>query len=151
MNKQPDRRQVLKGVAVACAALLFPGKEEAVETGLRVAGQDVEIQVALASQHTVRLTIFPVKHALDDGQMMAIAGDGSLVRDTWGAPIVKLRSLARARTVKVGNLKVKISSDPMAFAMESVKGAVLQNLTVNKDTAVASFPPPTPPFRRPGA
>jgi len=139
MNKQPDRRQVLKGVAVACAALLLPGKEEAAEPGLRVVGQDVEIQVALVSQHTVRLTIVPVKHALDDRQVMAVTGDGSLVKDTWGAPIVKLRSLARARTVKVGNLKVKISSDPLSFAMESVKGAVLQNLSVNKDTGVVSF------------
>ncbi len=139
MNKQPDRRQVLKGVAVACAALLLPGKEEAAEPSLRVAGQDVEIQLAPVSEHTARLTIFPVKHALDDGQGMAVAGDGSLVQDAWGAPILKLRSQGRARTVKTGNLRVKISSDPLAFAMESVKGVVLQNLSVNKDTGVVSF------------
>jgi alpha-glucosidase (family GH31 glycosyl hydrolase) len=139
MNKQPDRRQVLKGVAVACAALLLPVKEEAAEPSLRVAGQDVEIQVAPVSEHTARLTIFPAKHALDDRQVMAVTGDGSLVQDAWGAPILKLRSLGRARTVKTGNLRVKISSNPLAFAFESVKGAVLQNLKVDKDTGVVSF------------
>ncbi len=139
MNKQPDRRQVLKGVAVACAALLLPVKEETAEPSLRVAGQDVEIQVAPVSEHTARLTIFPVKHALDDRQVMAVTGDGSLVQDAWGAPILKLRSLGRARTVKTGNLRVKISSNLLAFAFESVKGAVLQNLKVEKDTGVVSF------------
>ncbi len=139
MNKQPDRRQVLKGVAVACAALLLPVKEEAAEPSLRVAGQDVEIQVAPVSEHTARLTIFPVKHALDNRQVMAVTGDGSLVQDAWGAPILKLRSLGRARTVKTGSLRVKIFSNPLAFAFESVKGAVLQNLKVDKDTGVVSF------------
>jgi alpha-glucosidase (family GH31 glycosyl hydrolase) len=139
MKKQHSRRRVLQGAAAACAALLLPRKEDAAEQGLRVAGQDVEIQVARVSEHTVRLTIFPVKHALKDGQVMAVAGDGSLVQDAWGAPILKLRSLGHARTVKTGNLRVKISSDLLAFTIESAKGATLQHLSVDKETGVVSF------------
>jgi alpha-glucosidase (family GH31 glycosyl hydrolase) len=139
MKKQPDRRQVLKGAAAACAALLLPGKEEAAEPGLRVAGQDVEIQIAPVSEHTVRLTIFPLKHVPEDGQAMAVAGDGSLVQTSWGAPIAKLRSLASPRTVETGNLRVKISSAPLVFTIESAKGATLQHLKVDKETGVVSF------------
>src|SRR5438034_6174297 len=61
MKKLPGRRQVLKGAAAACAALLLPGKEEVADSALRVAGEDVEIQIAPVSRHTVRLTVVPVK------------------------------------------------------------------------------------------
>jgi len=85
MNKRPDRRQVLKGATAACAALLLPGKTESVVPGLRITGQDVEIQVAPVSAHTARLTILRTS-ALEDGRTMAVAGDGSLVQTSWGRP-----------------------------------------------------------------
>ena len=138
MNKRPDRRQVLKGATAACAALLLPGKTESGVPGLRIAGQDAEIQVAPVSAHTARLTIL-LTSALEDGRTMAVAGDGSLVQTSWGAPIVKLRILGRARTVKMGNLIVKVTSDPVAFTIETLKGRRLQHLSVDKDTGVVSF------------
>src|SRR5436309_10320158 len=70
MKKLPGRRQVLKGAAAACAALLLPGKEEVADSALRVAGEDVEIQIAPVSRHTVRLTVVPVKRASENGQPM---------------------------------------------------------------------------------
>src|SRR3989440_343855 len=138
MNKRPDRRQVLKGATAACAALLLPGKTESAVPGLRIAGQDAEIQVAPVSAHTARLTIL-LTSALEDGRTMAVAGDGSLVETSWGAPIVKLRIPGRARTAKMGNLIVKVTSDPVAFTIETLKGARLQHLSVHKDTGVVSF------------
>src|SRR6266481_7052458 len=138
MNKRPDRRQVLKGATAACAALLLPGKTESVVPGLRITGQDVEIQVAPVSAHTARLTILRTS-ALEDGRTMAVAGDGSLVQTSWGAPIVKLRIPGRPRTAKMGNLIVKVTSDPVAFAIETLKGARLQYLSVDKDTGAVSF------------
>src|SRR6266550_107331 len=138
MNKRPDRRQVLKGATAACAALLLPGKTESAVPGLRIAGQDAEIQVAPVSAHTARLTIL-LTSALEDGRTMAVAGDGSLVQTSWGAPIVKLRIPGRARTAKMGNLIVKVASDPVAFTIETLKGRRLQHLSVDKDTGVVSF------------
>ena len=138
MNKRPDRRQVLKGATAACAALLLPGKTESAVPGLRIAGQDAEIQVAPVSAHTARLTIL-LTSALEDGRTMAVAGDGSLVETSWGAPIVKLRIPGRARTAKMGNLIVKVASDPVAFTIETLKGRRLQHLSVDKDTGVVSF------------
>src|SRR5437879_7758841 len=70
---------------------------------------------------------------------MDVAGHGALVETSWGAPIVKLRIPGRARTAKMGNLIVKVTSDPVAFTIETLKGARLQHLSVHKDTGVVSF------------
>src|SRR5437899_5935378 len=139
MKKQPDRRQVLKGAAATCAALLLPGKEEAEKSALRVAGQEVEIQIAPVSEHTVRLTVFPFKRASEEGQSMAVTGDGSLVQSSWGAPLATLRSLTSRQIVKSGNLRVKVSADPIAFTIESEKGATIQEMKLDKETGVFSF------------
>ncbi len=139
MNKQPDRRQILKGAAATCAALLLPARTEATEQALRIAGQSVEIQIAPVSQHTARLTILPLTNSLEHGRAMTVGGDGSLVQTSWGAAILKLRTSSAVRTVKTGNLIVKLSSDPVAFSIETLRGAVVQRLTVDRDTGAVSF------------
>jgi alpha-glucosidase/alpha-D-xyloside xylohydrolase len=140
MKNRHDRRQVLKGAAAAaCAALLLPGKQRAAQPGLQAAGQDVEIQIAPVSEQTVRLTVYPVKRDSQDGQSLAVAGDGSLVQSSWGRPLATLRSLASPRTVKAGKLSVRISSDPIAFTISSAKGSTLQQLKLDKETGVLSF------------
>src|SRR5437762_519107 len=139
MKKLPGRRQVLKGAAAACAALFLPGKEEAGESALRVAGQDVEIQIASVSRHTVRLTVVPVKRASENGQPMNVMGDGSLVQSSWGPPLATLRGLSSPRTIKAGNLRVKVSADPIAFTIASERGAPIQQMKLDKETGVLSF------------
>jgi len=139
MNKQPDRRQILKGAAATCAALLLPARTEATEQALRIAGQRVEIQITPVSQYTARLTILPLTNSLEGVQAMPVGGDGSLVQTSWGAPILKLRTSSAVRTVKTGNLIVKLSCDPVAFSIETLRGATVQHLTVDKDTGAVSF------------
>src|SRR5438876_218199 len=139
MNKQPDRRQILKGAAATCAALLLPARTEATEQALRIAGPSVEIQIAPVSQHTARLTILPLTNSLEHGRAMTVGGDGSLVQTSWGAAILKLRTSSAVRTVKTGNLIVKLSSDPVAFSIETLRGALVQRLTVDRDTGAVSF------------
>src|SRR5437660_7199825 len=139
MNKQPDRRQILKGAAATCAALLLPARTEATEQALRIAGQRVEIQITPVSKYTARLTILPLTNTLEGVQAMPVGGDGSLVQTSWGAPILKLRTSSAVRTVKTGNLIVKLSCDPVAFSIETLRGATVQHLTVDKDTGAVSF------------
>src|SRR5947199_63737 len=139
MKKLPGRRQVLKGAAAACAALLLPGKEEVADSALRVAGEDVEIQIAPVSRHTVRLTVVPVKRASENGQPMNVMGDGSLVQSSWGPPLATLRGLSSPRTIKAGNLRVKVSADPIAFTIASERGAPIHQMKLDKETGVLSF------------
>jgi len=134
MSKRYSRRQVLQGATAACAASLLPWKLEASEPGIRLADQDVEIQLTSVSAHTLRLTLVPIQ----DGRVTPVPTDGSLVQTSWGAPITKLRGTP-ARTVKCGTLAVEISSDPLTFAITTEKGEPIQQFKVEQETGVVSF------------
>jgi alpha-glucosidase/alpha-D-xyloside xylohydrolase len=99
------------------------------------AGQDAEIQIAPVSTHTFRLTVLPIR----EGQLAAVPTDGSLVQTSWGAPVAKLRGAARAQTVKCGGLRIKISDNPLAFAIETAAGEAVQRLGIDQETGVVSF------------
>lgn len=136
MRKRIHRREVLKTVGAACAAVLLPRKSDAAAQSLRVAGQDVEIQIATVSPHTLRLTILTITK---DGKVAAIPDDGSLVRPSWGEPVAKLRGEVPIQSVKCGNLTVKISPDPLSFTIGSPENEIIQQFTVNQETGVVSF------------
>lgn len=135
MTKEYDRRQLLKAVGAVCGASLLPGAHFAAAGGLRIAGQDVEIQVGPVSEHTLRLSILPV----GAGKAAAIPDDGSLARKSWGAPLATLRGEAAARTVRCGNLRVRIEPEPLVFAVQSTNGEEIQRLGVDQRTGVVSF------------
>src|SRR2546423_6689537 len=129
MNQPYDRRQVLKAVGGACAAFLLPRVSEAAEPGLRLAGRDVEIQLASVSEHTFRLTVLPINGA----EIADVPTDGSLVRTEWGPPIAKLSGELSAQTFKVhgfksGNLTIRISPQPLTFAIETADGKRVQQI-----------------------
>ncbi len=136
MSKRIHRREVLKGVGAACAAALLPRQVGAAAPGLRIAGQDVEVQIATVSTHTLRLTILPVQ----DGKLGSVPKNGSLVRSSWGAPIAKLRGEAGNQTFKCGNLTVKFSADPLAFTVGTPDNEAIQQLTLDSATGAVSFP-----------
>ena len=140
MGKQPSRRQALKGAAAACAALLLPPDGSGRIASARVAGRDVEIYVSPVSAHTLRLTV----HATDrsgknDLAATAVPDDGSLVKDSWGAPIARLSKSDRTKIVKVGDVRVKIDVDPLVLSIESAKGRTIQQLKIDKDSGALSF------------
>ena len=84
----------------------------------KIAGRDIEIQIAPVSPHTFRLTVFPI----ENGQPAAIADDGSLIQSAWGAPIVKQRGTIHAQTVKAGGASIHIAPDPLSFTIQNAAG-----------------------------
>lgn len=134
-GKQYRRREVLKGMSAACAAYLAPIKIGALSENLQIAGQDVEVQVITVSRHTFRLSVIPVKN----GRLSAIPMDGSLVKDSWGEPILKFRNAAYAETFRAGELTVQIGSHPLTFAIQNQKSAKIQQLTVDENTGTLLF------------
>jgi alpha-glucosidase (family GH31 glycosyl hydrolase) len=137
MGRSYSRRQLLKAIGGASAALVLPGKVEATEPGLRVAGPDVEIQITSVSQHTFRLTILPIK----TGRVASIPTDGSLTQTSWGVPIQQLRGDVRAQTIRSGNLNINIdvSSETVSFTIRTANGETVQQLKVEQESGMVSF------------
>jgi alpha-glucosidase (family GH31 glycosyl hydrolase) len=135
MTTHWNRRELLVQLAGASAGMLLPHGTASASTGLRVAGEECEIQLSSVSAHTFRLSVLPVKR----GATSSIPFDGSLVKTLWGAPLAKLRGEVQTQTIKCGDLKVLISPNPFKFTITTAKGQTLQQLTVAEETGVVSF------------
>ena len=117
------------------AALLAPGSIRGADARLRIAGKDVEIQLTVVTPHTFRLTAQPIH----DGKLVDLDDDGTLVRTSFGPPTAKFRGLVPTQTVKLGDLRAVLTSDPFAIAVETAKGETVQKIGINGETAVLSI------------
>src|SRR5271163_4118146 len=134
MSTQYDRRQVLKVVGATCAAFFLPGTGEASGAGLAPGEQDLEIRVSSVSAHTLRLSIFSARAGGG-----SVPSDGSLVREAWEGPVTKLSGEFAEHAVNVGELSVKATANPLAFAISGANGAAIQQLKVVRSSGVVSF------------
>ncbi len=136
------RRQALRNVAAGAGGLLAAQPATA-QTELRIAGRPVEIALTSISPLTVRLAIQPV----ENGQPQPIASDGALVKEDWGAPAARLRSLAAPRTVKCGDLSVTLSADASALTVRvQAKARLVQQFAWDLQTGRLSFPAGSAPI-----
>src|ERR1035438_5452744 len=133
-----SRRRMVQSLGAAGAALVAG----AAETGLRVAGKEVEIAITSVSAHTFRLTVAP----LVNGKPGEIPDDGTLLQTAFGAPAARFHGVARAQIVKLGDLRVAFTPDPLAFAIETSKGEKIQHVRIDPQTAVVSFSSGTSPI-----
>jgi alpha-glucosidase (family GH31 glycosyl hydrolase) len=134
MKKRYGRRQILKGMSAACATYLLPQIAESSESPLRIAGQDVEVQITPVSAHTFCFSILPIAN----GQLAPIPSDGSLVRTVWGAPVARVRDISEPRTVKCGRFSISMSPSPLTLAI--TKGTEkIQTLQIDADSGTVSF------------
>jgi alpha-glucosidase (family GH31 glycosyl hydrolase) len=132
MSPRWNRRDVLKGFLAASTAMLVPQRDGAANAQLRE--PQVEIQVTPLSPCTFRLSIL----AVNNGSVGDIPVDGSLVQESWGSPIAKLRE-EPARAIPAGNLRLKISFRPVSIEVRNLRGDVLQQLAWDENAGVFSF------------
>ena len=119
----------------AGAALVASAQTNAAEKPLEIAGREVEIQMTPVSTVTFRLSILPV----DNGKIAEIPSDGSLVERFWAAPAFKLRGAVQKQTFKLGAVVVKVTPDPLTFAIEESTGELAQQIKIDRETGVVSF------------
>ncbi|MGB8655056.1 MAG: TIM-barrel domain-containing protein [Candidatus Acidiferrales bacterium] len=138
MTKRITRREILKDAGVACAGLLVPaGPANASQSAPApsVGGDPIEIRLSSVSARTLRITILP-----DVGNRVAqVVSDGSLVQESWGAPVTRIRAVAPEQPVRCGDLRVRVSLAPLAFEIQNETGAVVQRLTVDPDSGAVRF------------
>ena len=133
MSEQYDRRQVLKVVGATCAAFILPGSGGAGEGRVGPAEQDLEIRISSVSAHTLRLSIFSAKRG------SAVRSDGSLVQEAWDGPVTTLSGEFAERSVKLGDLSVKVTRSPITFTIVGADGASIQQLKVDRASGVVAF------------
>ena len=136
MTNGYDRRDILKGVGAICVTrFLWPASNDASPQNLQIAGRDLEIQIASVSQHTFRFSFLPVER----GQRQTVKGNGSLVQASWGPPLAKFGGQERERTVKTGEVSVKLAANPLQAFVQNTKGDIVQQLTIDSETGAVSF------------
>jgi alpha-glucosidase (family GH31 glycosyl hydrolase) len=135
MSKAITRRAILRKLAAGSGTLVGQGLVFSQETPIQTAGRPVEIALTPVSPQTVRITI----HAIENGHAQTVASDGALVKENWGKPAARLRTLVTSRTIKCGELTVKVSSNPLTIRVESRGGRVVQELTSDANTGNLSF------------
>ena len=135
MNEQWSRRHLLKQLAAISATLVLPTKKSLGELAAPPADVNYEVQIVSVSAQTVRLTVLPIT----SGKVATVPFNGSLVGESWGDPIAKLHGDAPGQTIQAGNLKIRVSRDPLAFAILTSNGNEIQELSVDRATGVVSF------------
>ncbi len=134
MKESWNRRRVLKQLAATSAAAVLPRGAMA-KIVLEERTSEREIQVTSVSEHTVRLSVLPVRSQ----KANAIPLDGSLVRTSWGAPLGQLRNDSPAKEFQAGNLQVHVSPSPLVFSISTLKGRQIQRLKIEPASGVVSF------------
>src|SRR5271155_4703948 len=104
MSKAITRRGMLKKFAAGSGTLAGRGLVFSQETPIQISGRPVEIALTPVSRQTVRITI----QAIENGHVQAVPVDGALFKENWGQPAARLRTMAPSRTVKCGELTVKV-------------------------------------------
>jgi alpha-glucosidase (family GH31 glycosyl hydrolase) len=132
MNQQWNRRDVLKGLVSASTALVIARGQGTAQEIASV--QPVEIQISSVSAHTFRLSVYPLNNRTDK----SIPFDGSLVQESWGAPVARLRA-ETGREFVLGGFRLKISFHPVSITVTSELGAVIQQFVWDENTGVLSF------------
>ena len=133
MSPRWNRREVLKGLLAASTAIMVPTREAAQDVAPSPAGQ-IEIQITPISSFTFRLSILPV----ENGSVTKITTDGSLVKDSWIAPVMKLRA-GSAEAISVGNFRLKVSVHPVSLRVANERGDVVQQLDWDEKAGVLAF------------
>src|SRR5882757_9891803 len=97
MKKSISRRDALKHVAsTGAAAVLGSTQALSQDKPLEVAGKPVEVTLTSVTPETVRITIQPVDSS------SGVLKDGALLKEDFGTPAAKVKTLGAARTVKCG-------------------------------------------------
>jgi alpha-glucosidase (family GH31 glycosyl hydrolase) len=133
MNPRWNRRDVLKGLAAASTAMIVPPMGASPKDGR--AARSVEAQIFSVSPHTFRMSILPVGK---DAVVGSTPFDGSLVQESWGAPVARLRAEVE-QTIAAGGVQLTISLAPLRVTVKKTGGDVIQRLAYDDNTGAFSF------------
>ncbi|HUA16834.1 MAG TPA: TIM-barrel domain-containing protein [Verrucomicrobiae bacterium] len=139
MESHWNRRDVLKGLVAISTSILIPRSRAKAKDA--VPDEDMELQIALVSEHSLRLTLLLASPA-SQGRVVS---DGSLVRESWGTPIREAAN-GSGKLLRVGDFRVVISQSPLSIAINKEHGKSIQQFGWDEDSGALSFGTGTGPL-----
>ncbi len=134
MSSQYNRRDAIKTIVAASATALLPNAV-AESTALKIAGRECEVQITSISVRALRLTLLPIVN----GRTLPVTYDGSLVRADWGAPVASFRRDPGKSEWNCGELRVRVTRDPLMFSIGDEKAEIIQKIRVDQETGAVLF------------
>ena len=136
MKSQWNRRDVLRGLtAISTAALVTPKCVVAIDAS----DPQAEIQITPVSEQTIRLSLLPT------GLKTPIPFNGSLVKESWGTPVIPNRR-ETDRELSIGSFRLKISWNPISITIADEHHKVLQQLDWDANTGTLTCVTGTSPL-----
>ncbi len=134
MENSLTRRDALKGILTAGAVAIAKPASALSPEDLQISAQPAEIVITPVSAHTVRVTIQRVTE-----ENAALLTDGALIKEQFGKPVARVRSVAGTHVYKAGDLKVTLSGSPLKIRIETAAGKLVQELALDPDTSDLLF------------
>lgn len=127
-----NRREILKVLAAASTTILIPTLPAMGDGDARPDAPKFELHLTRVSAQTFRLSIFP------QGHQSRLGSDGSLVREAWGPPLAKIQATPE-HTIAMGDLRLKISFQPVSITIANKSGEAIQQLEWDDRAGIVSF------------
>jgi len=103
---------------------------------LRIEGHEVEATVTAVDARTLRVSVSPLD-AL--GAPLPLPDDPALVKRSWPAPALRLRSVTGEQKINVGRFQVIVTPEPLRFRIQREDGRPVQDLRVDPQTGGLTF------------
>ena len=126
MTRPVTRRQALKGLGAAGAALVLRIDTDAQGEPLSIAGQPVELRLASLSANTLRFSVLP-----KGGTDADLNRDGGLVQLAE-----QRRTIAPGAPIKLGQLSVSISTSPVLLKVSDGRDRTVQEISIDPQGVV---------------
>lgn len=132
--KNLSRRETLS--RIGGAALCLAARPAEAAGPLTIGGRPIELVLTPTSSRTLRVSLLPVAA---DGHVEPIAADPAILAKSSATPMLRTRSLSGAQSINWGQLRVKVSTRPLAISLEDRSGKSIQRLQFDSATGAVSF------------
>jgi len=126
MTRPVTRRQALKGLGAAGAALVLRIDTDAQGEPLSIAGQPVELRLASLSANTLRFSVLP-----KGGTDADLNRDGGLVQLAE-----QRRTIAPGAPIKLGQLSASITTSPVLLKVWDGRDRTVQEISIDPQGVV---------------
>ena len=129
-----NRRQAVKTMVAASVATAIPKTMLGGAKSQSLESHPGEVQITSVSPHTLRLQLLPA----GGNEAVTAAEDGSLVRNEWGPPLARIRD-TQVSVLKVGDLRIRLSFDPLTISLQSAQGTPIQQIRLDQESGAIHF------------